>query len=68
MCPNAIRKRPDTAAPPRGATPKRVGVTRRSSDRAADAAYTAQREFQEKLLSAGRRALETLDLSSYCNY
>ncbi|HEX3743039.1 MAG TPA: acyl-CoA dehydratase activase [Bryobacteraceae bacterium] len=40
---------------------QRLGVTRRASDRACDRAYTAQREFQEKLLAAGRRALETLE-------
>jgi predicted CoA-substrate-specific enzyme activase len=40
---------------------ERLGVNRRSSDRAVDAAYTAQREFQERLLEAGRRALEVLD-------
>jgi len=39
----------------------RIGVTRRASDRAAEAAYTAQREFQDKLLEAGRRALDTLE-------
>jgi predicted CoA-substrate-specific enzyme activase len=39
----------------------RIGVTRRASDRACDAAYSAQREFQDKLLAAGRRALETLE-------
>jgi len=39
----------------------RIGATRRASDRACDAAYRAQREFQEKLLAAGRRALEILD-------
>jgi predicted CoA-substrate-specific enzyme activase len=42
-------------------TMQRIGVTRRASDRAVDAAYAAQREFQEKLLEAGRRALATLD-------
>src|SRR6185369_5375344 len=42
-------------------TMRRIGVTRRSSDRAVDAAYAAQREFQNKLLEAGRRALEVLD-------
>ncbi len=31
------------------------------SDQAVDAAYAAQREFQERLLEAGRRALATLD-------
>ena len=40
---------------------QRLGVTRRASDRATDAAYTAQREFQDRLLQAGRRALETLE-------
>jgi hypothetical protein len=40
---------------------QRIGVTRRASDRACDAAYSAQREFQDKLLAAGRRALDTLD-------
>jgi predicted nucleotide-binding protein (sugar kinase/HSP70/actin superfamily) len=39
----------------------RIGVSRRLSDRAADAAYAAQREFQEKLIEAGRKALATLD-------
>jgi len=38
-------------------TMRRIGVTRRASDRAVEAAYAAQREFQEKLLAAGRRAL-----------
>jgi predicted CoA-substrate-specific enzyme activase len=42
-------------------TMARIGVSRRLSDRAADAAYAAQREFQEKLLQAGRKALATLD-------
>src|ERR1035437_404611 len=42
-------------------TMRRIGVTRRASDRAVEAAYAAQREFQEKLLAAGRRALETLE-------
>jgi len=39
----------------------RLGVTRRASDRAVDAAYRAQREFQDRLLEAGRRALAVLD-------
>jgi predicted nucleotide-binding protein (sugar kinase/HSP70/actin superfamily) len=42
-------------------TMRRIGVTRRASDRAVEAAYAAQREFQEKLLAAGRRALATLE-------
>jgi predicted nucleotide-binding protein (sugar kinase/HSP70/actin superfamily) len=36
-------------------------VTRRASDRAVDAAYAEQRQFQAKLLDAGRRALAVLD-------
>lgn len=42
---------------------RRIGVTRRASDRAVDAACAEQREFQEKLLAAGKRALEVLDRS-----
>ena len=42
-------------------TMRKLGVSRRASDRAVDAAYTAQREFQDKLLAAGRAALEKLD-------
>jgi predicted CoA-substrate-specific enzyme activase len=42
-------------------TMRRIGVARRASDRAVEAAYTAQREFQDKLLEAGRRALATLE-------
>ncbi len=40
---------------------RRLGVTRRASDRAVDAAYAAQRAFQAELLAAGRRALEVLE-------
>ena len=40
---------------------KPLGVSRRTSDRAVDAAYAAQREFQERLLELGRRALEVLE-------
>ncbi|MBM3747433.1 MAG: hypothetical protein FJW34_16735, partial [Acidobacteria bacterium] len=40
---------------------RRLGVSRRASDRAAGAAYAAQREFQARLLAAGRQALEVLD-------
>ncbi|MGE5487054.1 MAG: acyl-CoA dehydratase activase-related protein, partial [bacterium] len=40
---------------------RRLGFTRRQNDRAVDAAYAAQREFQSRLLAAGRRALEILD-------
>jgi predicted CoA-substrate-specific enzyme activase len=39
----------------------RLGFKQKASDRAVDAAYAAQREFQNKLLAAGRRALELLD-------
>jgi predicted CoA-substrate-specific enzyme activase len=39
----------------------RIGVKRRASDQAVDAAYRAQREFQERLLEAGRRALRVLE-------
>ena len=42
-------------------TMRRVGVARRASDAAVDAAYAEQREFQNKLLEAGRRALAVLD-------
>jgi predicted CoA-substrate-specific enzyme activase len=40
---------------------KRLGVARRANERAVDAAYAAQREFQGKLIDAGRRALDVLD-------
>jgi predicted CoA-substrate-specific enzyme activase len=39
----------------------RLGVARRTSDRAVDAAYAEQREFHAKLLDAGRRALAVLE-------
>ena len=42
---------------------RRLGVTRKASDCAVDAAYAAQREFQEKLLLAGKQALDLLDRS-----
>jgi predicted CoA-substrate-specific enzyme activase len=44
-------------------TVRRLGITRRASDRAVDAAYAEQRQFQEKLLDAGRRALAMLDMT-----
>jgi predicted CoA-substrate-specific enzyme activase len=44
-------------------TMRKLGVTRRASDRAAEAAYSEQREFQEKLLAAGRKALDVLERS-----
>jgi predicted nucleotide-binding protein (sugar kinase/HSP70/actin superfamily) len=40
---------------------RRLGASRRASDRAVDAAYAAQREFQARLIEAGCRALEILD-------
>ncbi len=40
---------------------KPLGVSRRSSDRAADAAYAVQGEFQKRLLELGGRALRTLE-------
>jgi len=40
---------------------KPLGVSRRASDRAVDAAYSAQRAFQERLLDLGRRALAVLE-------
>ncbi|MGO4881845.1 MAG: acyl-CoA dehydratase activase [Bryobacteraceae bacterium] len=40
---------------------KPLGVSRRASDRAVDAAFAAQREFQNRLLELGRRALGVLE-------
>jgi predicted nucleotide-binding protein (sugar kinase/HSP70/actin superfamily) len=40
---------------------RRLGVPRRASDRAAEAAYATQREFQGRLIEAGRRALGILE-------
>jgi predicted CoA-substrate-specific enzyme activase len=42
-------------------TMSRIGVKRRASDRAVDAAFSEQRDFQDKLIEAGRRAIATLD-------
>jgi predicted nucleotide-binding protein (sugar kinase/HSP70/actin superfamily) len=42
---------------------RRLGVSRRASDKAVDAAYAAQREFQALLMEAGQRALRTLEES-----
>jgi predicted nucleotide-binding protein (sugar kinase/HSP70/actin superfamily) len=39
---------------------QKLGVKRRVSDAAVDAAYTAQRTFQDRLLAEGKRALEIL--------
>ena len=44
-------------------TMRRLGVTRRASDRAVDAAYTEQRVFQERLIEAGSKALAALESS-----
>jgi predicted CoA-substrate-specific enzyme activase len=44
-------------------TMRRLGVTRRVSDRAVDAAFAEQRVFQERLAEAGRKALAALDQS-----
>jgi predicted CoA-substrate-specific enzyme activase len=44
-------------------TMRRIGVSRRASDRAAEAAYAEQGAFQAKLIEAGRRALAVLDES-----
>ncbi|MCC7499764.1 MAG: hypothetical protein IT160_19445 [Bryobacterales bacterium] len=40
---------------------RKLGVKRSVSDAAVDAAYTVQREFQQRLLDAGREALATLE-------
>ena len=40
---------------------RRLGVSAGASGRAVDAAYAAQREFQNQLLAAGRQALRTLE-------
>jgi predicted CoA-substrate-specific enzyme activase len=40
---------------------RKLGVRRRASDRAVDAAYAAQREFSARLIEAGRRALAVLE-------
>ncbi|MCW5981557.1 MAG: hypothetical protein KIT09_25960 [Bryobacteraceae bacterium] len=42
---------------------RRLGARKQRSDRAVEAAYAAQREFQRRLLEAGQRALRTLDES-----
>ena len=42
-------------------TMRRIGIRRRASDRAVDAAFAEQRQFQGKLIAAGRRAIATLD-------
>ncbi|HWC99813.1 MAG TPA: acyl-CoA dehydratase activase [Candidatus Sulfopaludibacter sp.] len=42
-------------------TMRRLGVKRRASDAAVEAAYRTQREFQENLLEAGRWALAKLE-------
>ena len=44
-----------------GQVMRRLGATQRASDKAVDAAYAAQRKFQESILEAGRAALKVLD-------
>jgi predicted CoA-substrate-specific enzyme activase len=44
-------------------TMRRVGVSRRDSDKAVEAAYSEQRVFADRLMDAGRQALATLDES-----
>jgi predicted nucleotide-binding protein (sugar kinase/HSP70/actin superfamily) len=44
-------------------TMRRLGVTRRASDRAVDAAFAEQRSFQGLLLEAGREALVKLEVT-----
>jgi len=39
---------------------RRLGVSRRTSDRAVDAAYKEQREFGQRLIAAGKKALAAL--------
>src|SRR5205085_11702029 len=56
-----FRLGPDQVKRALAETMRRVGVTRRENDRAVDAAYADQRDYQEKLLDAGRRALATLE-------
>ncbi len=52
---------PDQVKKALAETMRRLGVTRRASDAAVNAAFRTQREFQDALLAAGRRALETLE-------
>ena len=42
-------------------TMRKLGVSRRTSDKAVDAAMAVQREFQSRLLDAGRRAMAKLE-------
>jgi predicted nucleotide-binding protein (sugar kinase/HSP70/actin superfamily) len=44
-------------------TMRRLGVSKRTNEKAVEAAYAAQREFQSRLLEAGRQALEVLERS-----
>ena len=46
-----------------GAYFARLGITRRQSDAAVEAAYAAQAHFQQQLLDAGRQALAALEQS-----
>jgi predicted CoA-substrate-specific enzyme activase len=42
-------------------TMRRLGIKRRASDAAVEAAYRTQREFQDALLAAGQTAIEVLE-------
>ncbi len=44
-----------------GEMARKLGVKKRTSDAAVDAAYAAQREFQERLLEEGKRAMKILE-------
>jgi predicted nucleotide-binding protein (sugar kinase/HSP70/actin superfamily) len=44
-----------------GEMAQRLGVKKRASDAAVDAAYAAQREFQSRLLEEGKRAMKILE-------
>jgi predicted CoA-substrate-specific enzyme activase len=56
-----FRLGPDQIKKALAETMRRIGVTRRDSDRAVDGGIAEQRDFQEKLLDAGRRALAMLE-------
>ncbi|HTP31192.1 MAG TPA: acyl-CoA dehydratase activase [Candidatus Acidoferrales bacterium] len=56
-----FRLGPDQVKKALAETVRRLGVTRRASDRAVEAAYSEQRQFQERLFEAGRKALATLE-------
>ena len=56
-----FRLGPDQVKKALAETARRLGIARRASDRAVDAAYAEQRQFQERLLEAGRKALAALE-------